>query len=925
MTMSRLHQTILACFTGVLTVTAQGASAPQIIASAYPQDDPIITRFVVTEAPCHADRTGAKDATGAIQKALDDCFASGGGVVFLPEGHYRMDGSLLLPEAVILRGEWQRPSDADATVRGTVLEVYAGKGDEKGRPFIAVTSGCGVRDLAIHYPEQSIEKPIPYPFTIGLAKAEEGHSSQRSCNTVMNVTLVNSFNGIRIGPNVSMHGYVRSVYGTPLNRGMQLDDAAGFPRFEDVHFSPRYWAGSGLAGSPGAAALAGFLHRENGAIGMAIYRSDNGHLVNVSIDQYATGILFGSSSGDSKRGGGSNGKAFGLAVSGARTGLRFETIKIQGWSISASRVEANAGDDPICVLMPGELKEGIVQFNQVCFGGNGSALRQSGKLNLASFVKCAFQSWGSSAGARPALDVAEGRLILGGCSFAARANKQNVHARLAKGVASAIVIGNTFAVGPDIVNDGSPNPNIIIDHSPMRLQGLPITEYAFAPRPKPARTEADSLYVVTSAPFGAAGDGAKDDTAAVQSALDAAGKAGGGTVYLPGGLYRVDGHLSVPAGVELRGIHDTPTYTFAARSVLLAYVKGDQGKEDGPPFITLNSDEAKGGSGVRGVAVFYPEQDYKSVKPYPWAIQSRGPRCWVVNTICSNAYKGVDFGTYKNDGHVVDWYAACSINTPLFVGNSDGPGWVENVQYNPQFWSSASSAANSRYKPLMRFPGDVPTVDELNKARAQYQSRGTGLTIGATADERVMGGFFNGVSLGVRTISQSAKETNAVILNQGTEGDHQYHIASAGDKGVCVINSSGHPGPAGGSHVVVEKSVGLTKPVRLFNVIHFGSPNIGYDINGGDTLVQQVYFTVAARERMFRVSQGSARIEATYLRGAMACDVLQTGEGKVSAVGNIAAGGLTIKGDVKASHNAMLEAEGNEPAAGPKAPAKKSK
>ncbi len=46
--------------------------------------------FDVTKAPFNADNTGKKDATAAIQKALDAAGAKGGGVVFLPEGIYRI-------------------------------------------------------------------------------------------------------------------------------------------------------------------------------------------------------------------------------------------------------------------------------------------------------------------------------------------------------------------------------------------------------------------------------------------------------------------------------------------------------------------------------------------------------------------------------------------------------------------------------------------------------------------------------------------------------------------------------------------------------------------------------------------------------------------------------------------------------------------
>lgn len=55
------------------------------------------------------------------------------------------------------------------------------------------------------------------------------------------------------------------------------------------------------------------------------------------------------------------------------------------------------------------------------------------------------------------------------------------------------------------------------------------------------------------APYSATGDGTTDDLAAIQAALDAASAAGGGTVYLPAGVYLCSGVLSVPSYVHLTG------------------------------------------------------------------------------------------------------------------------------------------------------------------------------------------------------------------------------------------------------------------------------------------------------------------------------------------------------------------------------------
>jgi hypothetical protein len=75
----------------------------------------------------------------------------------------------------------------------------------------------------------------------------------------------------------------------------------------------------------------------------------------------------------------------------------------------------------------------------------------------------------------------------------------------------------------------------------------------------PARNNAPPARIATEAPSGARGDGATDDRAAIQAAIDRAAAHGGGVVALPAGKFaisRADGQpygLRVPGGVQLRG------------------------------------------------------------------------------------------------------------------------------------------------------------------------------------------------------------------------------------------------------------------------------------------------------------------------------------------------------------------------------------
>src|SRR5580693_412143 len=137
--------------------------------------------------------------------------------------------------------------------------------------------------------------------------------------------------------------------------------------------------------------------------------------------------------------------------------------------------------------------------------------------------------------------------------------------------------------------------------------------------------------------FGAKADGKTDDTASFQKALDAAGQAGGGIVYVPRGNYFFAGHLEVPAGVTLEGVWQSvpshaglrelkPNLSKPTDNGTTFLVTENSGNENGTAFIKLNTD-----STLKGVVVFYPDQVRDNVpNPYPYAIVMRGDNAAVL-------------------------------------------------------------------------------------------------------------------------------------------------------------------------------------------------------------------------------------------------------------------------------------------------------
>jgi hypothetical protein len=180
------------------------------------------------------------DQTSNIQKYLDAIYEKGGGPAKLEGGQYIVKGSIAVPPGVSLEGIWSTPHHS-MPGKGTVIKAYNGRGTENGAALFELRENSSVRGLTIIYPEQKLENIQPYPWSI---------HGQGMHNTIENVTLVNSYQGICIGPEENELHSIRNVFGCVLRRGVKIASCTDIGRIENVHFNPHYWSRSGHDGVP---------------------------------------------------------------------------------------------------------------------------------------------------------------------------------------------------------------------------------------------------------------------------------------------------------------------------------------------------------------------------------------------------------------------------------------------------------------------------------------------------------------------------------------------------------------------------------------------------------------------------------------------------------------------------------------------------
>lgn len=370
---------------------------------------------------------GTTDDTLAIQAALDAAAKVGGSVSLTP-GKWLVKGSLNIPAGVDVKGSANAPRYSEP-LKGTIILATGGRDKEDAPALFEVNSSSSVSGITIYYPEQKVEDIHPYAWTFHL---------QGNDNTVENVTLVNSYNGIKVGPEGNVRHRIRSVYGCVLRRGIFVDACTDIGRIENVQFHGHWWWAAEVKGNSDIVNKYMIDNLEAFIFG----RTDWEYVSNTFVFPVKIGYHFIETPT-----GACNGQFIGIGADYAQRCVVVDAIQNMGLLITNGQFVAFAGDNPIEVEINKTCK-GSVRLVNCAFWGPAVQNVVSHNQNFTSLSDCYFSS--PHEALKPLVEADNGRLQVRGCSFEGGKRPDIL---LKQGLKHAIISENNGEFGVRVVNE----------------------------------------------------------------------------------------------------------------------------------------------------------------------------------------------------------------------------------------------------------------------------------------------------------------------------------------------------------------------------------------------------------------------------------------------------------------------------------------
>lgn len=224
--------------------------------------------------------------------------------------------------------------------------------------------------------------------------------------------------------------------------------------------------------------------------------------------------------------------------------------------------------------------------------------------------------------------------------------------------------------------------------------------------------------------------GVADSTAGIQKALNDVSRAGGGTVWLPKGVYVISDSITVPAFVTLRGDWQDPDEGNEYGTIISVWQEGKSEYAAGKA-VTSGTFMLGGSGGVVGLTVYYPNQSLTNVQNYPFTFYTTGQGTsymlsTVKNVTVINGYRGIGACCTPSGAHeqlTVENFKGTFLYCGTEVYNQADVGTWQDVVISPSYWQNAltSEALSQLHR------ATLPTGDEI---AAYVKANAIGLKLG---------------------------------------------------------------------------------------------------------------------------------------------------------------------------------------------------
>lgn len=388
---------------------------------------------------------GIHDDTTAIQSAID-ASSTTGNKLYIPAGKYVVTKELYVKPGATIEGAANSPN-YNKPLTGTVILSKYGRDKENAPALFTMNDSSSVSGLTIYYPEQKADDIHPYAWTFHMVDND---------NTLENITLINSYNAIKVGGEAwNVRHRIRSVYGCALRRGIYVDGCSDVGRIDNVHFHGHWWWAKEVGG-------AGDVNGKFGLVNQYLFdnleafvfgRTDWEYVSNTFVFIAKTGYRFIKTS----KGSGS------FQMTGIGADAVHDSVVVDGaaswWTILITNGQfASTGSDKDAI--------GVLINNNDDPAANApirlvncSVLSPRGIVaNGPSFVSltgCFLNTWGGATGS-PLIEATNGKLQVQGCTFDANNGgklKPMPSIALRPGVKCAIITGNMGVNGVEIINE----------------------------------------------------------------------------------------------------------------------------------------------------------------------------------------------------------------------------------------------------------------------------------------------------------------------------------------------------------------------------------------------------------------------------------------------------------------------------------------